>query len=495
MLLGVLVGAPSALGAPSAWWHVTSGSRPALLQRAAVGASQVDKLTVSGVGTGVILLKGNEQAGIVSFDASASELQSGLEALYGSGSVEVTGGPVATGTGNLSAGAGTGTITTGSGEVKEVNTTAGVFEEGQEISAAGIPAGTTITKIVGTTLTLSGDATETATERGLRAASKEVKGVTGAFEVGQELSGVSIPKGTTITAVGAGTLTLSQPPTEAGTGVSLGVLAPYTITFKGAFAGEPVALEVLFGEATVTTVTSGRFSGQTVVVTAANLGDADADGESSPVRIVDRLPAGLTAERVEGIAGYQQGIGQPGNSGPVSCEMQEPQVVACSFAGTLPPFDQIEMLVQVSVGGGASSGVNEVSVSGGEAPGTQAARMLRVGSGSTSFGVEEYEQTLEEEGGQPDAQAGSHPFQFTTTLAFNQTSEGEPAALVKDISSDLPAGLIGNPTPFPKCTLAQFATEASCPAQTALGVAMVSIKEPTTFGGNNHIGTFTVPNL
>jgi hypothetical protein len=45
------------------------------------------------------------------------------------------------------------------------------------------------------------------------------------FKVGQTITGAGIPAGTTITAVGAGTITLSQPATESGTSVALTVAA------------------------------------------------------------------------------------------------------------------------------------------------------------------------------------------------------------------------------------------------------------------------------
>lgn len=56
----------------------------------------------------------------------------------------------------------TGTTTSGSNQVTAASTTAGLIINGTYITGAGIPAGTCITNIVGTTLTLSANATASA---------------------------------------------------------------------------------------------------------------------------------------------------------------------------------------------------------------------------------------------------------------------------------------------------------------------------------------------
>ncbi len=226
-----------------------------------------------------------------------------------------------------------------------------------------------------------------------------------------------------------------------------------------------------------------------IVVTAANLGDATAGGESSPVRMVDRLPAGVVGKSVHGIAGESP---TAGSRGPVTCSLPKPQEAVCEFAsGTLPPYEHIEMLIGVAVENPVEA-VNHLSVSGGGAPSAQISRPLTIAAGPTPFGVEDFEQSLEEPGGGPDTQAGSHPFQFTTTLTLNQTSEALPAELAKDLSFRLPPGLIGNPTPFPRCMLAQFQSSEDCPLDTVVGVAIVTVNEPKIFVGS-HIGTITTP--
>jgi hypothetical protein len=239
-----------------------------------------------------------------------------------------------------------------------------------------------------------------------------------------------------------------------------------------------------------------------IVVTAANLGDANVDASKVPVQIEDKLPPGLKATSIKGIA---ETIGSGGPSTALKCSPKpasEPLV--CSFEGTLAPYASLEVRIGVLVEEAASSGeLNEASISGGQAQSATVKRPLKISSEPTPFGVEDYELALEEEGGASDTQAGSHPFQLTTTLALNQTDHESPVALAKDLKFNLPPGLIGNPTPFPQCTLGQFLTIVPsgskntnpnnlCPSQSAIGVAMATINEPGgTFG--KPLATFMVP--
>jgi hypothetical protein len=218
-----------------------------------------------------------------------------------------------------------------------------------------------------------------------------------------------------------------------------------------------------------------------VVVTAANLGDGAADGETSPIVIVDKLPAGFKPVAIRGIVGQSEGKPLPGS---VVCSLAS---LTCSYAGRVPAFEQIEVRIKVQVLEGAESGVNEARVSGGGAPDAVVSRPLSVSEEPASFGVEDYELGFEEEGGVSDTQAGSHPFQFTTTLALNQAAGAQPVAMAKDLHFKLPAGVIGNPTPFAQCSLARFLTRVGgkdneCSPDTMVGIARIMFNEPTALG-------------
>jgi hypothetical protein len=281
---------------------------------------------------------------------------------------------------------------------------------------------------------------------------------------------------------------------------------PYVITFPGqapkppgegglfpgtVFASGTLAAQEVFGskealscegavgasctaEASSTEVAKGKPDAQ-IIVTAANLGDANANGEATPVKLSDELPSGLKAVSIEAFAGNKSV-----SPGPVNCSLAS---LTCTFAKLLPPFDQIEVRIGVLVQGASNGELNEARITGGQAQQASVAHPITVSSEATPFGVDDYELTPEEEGGASDTQAGSHPFQLTTTLTLNQTADAKPAGLPKDTSFKWPPGLLGNPTVVQRCSLGDFLKFRgeefvnACPPQTAVGVAMITINE------------------
>jgi hypothetical protein len=272
---------------------------------------------------------------------------------------------------------------------------------------------------------------------------------------------------------------------------------PYVIAFTGELADQPVepmkgisllSCEGAIGEGCTQEVTllekvKGRHDGE-VVVMAENLGDKYADGATSPISITDNLPKGLKAVGIEGVTSKELI-----SSSQVECSLKS---VSCTYMKSLSPYETIEVRVFVAVKPGAVSGEeNEASISGGDAATSRTVkRHIEIGGGEAQFGVEDYGLVAEEVGGASDQRAGSHPFQLTTTLDLNENGEALPAgAQTKDLWFELPPGLIGNPTPLPRCTDAQFSnppasTFNDCPPQTAVGVANVRFNEPRALGLN-----------
>jgi uncharacterized repeat protein (TIGR01451 family) len=232
-----------------------------------------------------------------------------------------------------------------------------------------------------------------------------------------------------------------------------------------------------------------------IIVAATNIGDASMS--SKPITITDSLPAGLTVQSISFLAPQFSGA----NLGEFLCTTTP---VSCTFPGLLGvlspaplrPYERIEMKIAVKVEGAESDGDNEVNISGGGAPSAVVRRPVIVDDAPTLFGIDDYMLALENEGGSPDTQAGSHPFQLTNIIALNRTTEDflGPPGLPRDLRFNLPAGLVGNPTPLPQCTDLEFTTLVEdlgttvnlCSANTAVGVAIVSFAtnngEPTNHG-------------
>jgi hypothetical protein len=236
-----------------------------------------------------------------------------------------------------------------------------------------------------------------------------------------------------------------------------------------------------------------------VSVIAENLGDAPES--TGTVTVTDRLPAGLSVQgvsffgRFEGSSGVDLAeLGLCETAGrSVSCHFPTEE-----FGIPINPYDYMELRITVRNEGASTGAENEVTAvsSGRTLPPKVLERPIKVGDGPTPFGIEDYEMNAEEESGAPDTQAGSHPFQLTTTLQLNQPADPKKlTAKAKDLAFKLPPGLIGNPTPFPQCTLSQFssyfagygATLNLCAPKTVVGVALITIFEDKFLGGVNSI--------
>ncbi len=226
-----------------------------------------------------------------------------------------------------------------------------------------------------------------------------------------------------------------------------------------------------------------------IILIVNNLGDADAVGSTSPITISDGLPAGLTATSIKG------GAGSAGVGGPATCSLTS---LSCTFAESIEPYAGVYVEITVKVAASAQSAMNAVAVSGGGARSVSVSLPVRVQPGAVPFGMEHYEMNAEGPEGLLETQAGSHPFQLTTTLSLNtKLGSGKeepgvhPAGMAKDLTFHLPPGLIGNPTPFPKCSDRQFTSKPGgeavvineCPVETVVGVAIVTVRFGNASGG------------
>ena len=159
-----------------------------------------------------------------------------------------------------------------------------------------------------------------------------------------------------------------------------------------------------------------------IVVVASDLGDGPAIGSSGePIVISDRLPAGLKATAITA----------QGEHTAESCSLEPLQ---CTFTGTLYPYERLSIAIRVKVeepAGTVTTLPDEMSVQGGGAPhGSSSTQQLNVSGAPTPFGVQTsgYELAPYNPDGTPATQAGSHPFELTSTLVINQVGESAGAS-------------------------------------------------------------------
>ncbi len=287
----------------------------------------------------------------------------------------------------------------------------------------------------------------------------------------------------------------------------------------GSLAAAPASAQSPWWRISSTSRPSALQAGKTgvLVIVVENVGDVVADATREPLVIADTLPLGLRATGASAINEFLN------EAAGVPCKLREAgAAVACTFSGApsevpdeqfekylggLPPFQAIELRIPVDVSETASECEphslvcerNLVSVSGAAAPAASLSRPVVVGS-PPSFGVADYELDPEEEGGTPDTQAGSHPFQVAFDLVFDQDlEEGEvgtpvprpivdPIALTKDLRLTLPPGFVGDPSAIPQCPASKFLHYVArpygdeCPADTAVGVVTLAYNLPAAIG-------------
>ncbi len=230
-----------------------------------------------------------------------------------------------------------------------------------------------------------------------------------------------------------------------------------------------------------------------ITVSAGNVGDTEAKG---PIRVIDTFPAGVEATAIRqvesnfgGTYRYTNGEEQSG----FKCTVKSTQVVECTMSNGLEPFETIYFLIKVKTSHPAVPAANAVEVYEGAQLAGEQRKDLAFGA-APQYGIEPegLRVSPENEEFQPEDLSGAHPFQLTTTVNFNETlqkngpgTETLPSApaLSKNLTFNLPAGLVGRASAVPECTDAQFGVQEvnnrnSCPEDTVIGVADVAVNDP-----------------
>jgi uncharacterized repeat protein (TIGR01451 family) len=205
----------------------------------------------------------------------------------------------------------------------------------------------------------------------------------------------------------------------------------------------------------------------TVAVDVYNIGAAAATG---PATVTDTLPEGIVGSSSEGW------LCTSGSPATCTYELGKPPELLAAGA-----TEEIPLAVEVKAGAAEGVFPNRVSVSGGGAVGeVTSSSSLTIGRAQAGFGFADANVWFANADGTLDTQAGSHPYSVITTYSLNVGSETYPAdnEEPRDLTVNLPPGLIGDERAAPRCTRQQFDSE-ECPASTQVGVAPTGF----AFGG------------
>jgi hypothetical protein len=199
----------------------------------------------------------------------------------------------------------------------------------------------------------------------------------------------------------------------------------------------------------------------------------------SVVTVTDALPPGVTATGVSARGEAANGNGLPKYEmtctiAPVTCTYEEDPSRGAVLAGAT-----IVVTITVSIQAGLPTlEANSATVSGGGAPSASTQETTPIDAEPVPFGLSLFDAGIFDEGGNAETQAGAHPYELTTNLAFNVSArEGPPSeeplanATPKDLEVAFPPGLIGNPNAVPQCSQQAFLEleVLNCPLDSQVG--------------------------
>jgi hypothetical protein len=284
----------------------------------------------------------------------------------------------------------------------------------------------------------------------------------------------------------------------------------------------------------------------------ANIGDEAADGTGGePVVFTAALPPqmsveGLQAESLFGIQ-HSEGITIPSGGfgildpallgwhcsgdGPGSPpSIEGAQNISCSIPLTigshqmlmgngLPMKPTINVHVAPDAAETAPGGtlVSHFTLSGANTPATSTAELTRVAP-QAAFGIDSFDMGPTDQSGKAFAKSGGFPFGLTTDLDFNTRhnprifagepglklgggpafQDASPVEAVRDVSVDLPPGLVGQAGSLPQCTTERLSTgdlnvTPDCPADSQIGTILIKLNPH--LDGTSLAGPFAIYNL
>jgi hypothetical protein len=103
------------------------------------------------------------------------------------------------------------------------------------------------------------------------------------------------------------------------------------------------------------------------------------------------------------------------------------------------------------------------------------------GTANAAMTIEGFGGSVLDEAGQPEHQAGAHPFEADTRFSFPMDAEGLSEEDLKTSVVHLPPGFVGNPLAAPRCEIGRTVNIAFpanlCPASSQVGTVSIGLKE------------------
>ncbi len=222
---------------------------------------------------------------------------------------------------------------------------------------------------------------------------------------------------------------------------------------------------------------------------------------SEPVTVTDTLPGGVKATEAGG-SEFDKVVHE-------RWKCTGTTVVKCTnIPAELPAIDPGDsegsigvqsIAIAIDVPGASPTVPNQVTISGGgAASAASVSEPLSVSSTPAGFGFAGFTGWFSNGNGTIDTQAGSHPYELTVPLDFNTVEpeeEPEPAGgEARNITVELPPGLIGDPQAVPRCPRQQFDARR-CPADTQIGfdTAYIAGTEPDPLPVYNLVAPSSLP--
>jgi hypothetical protein len=204
------------------------------------------------------------------------------------------------------------------------------------------------------------------------------------------------------------------------------------------------------------------------LVQIKNVGNAPSDG--TPISVVAGLPQGVTAVSAE----FQpEAFEEPGQLSPCVPADGSPALtgassVRCEGSAMQAPYgNQFQSLlltvhIDLNVKDGTILTSSFTVSGGGTSVVTSVADATRVNASPLPFGIDAFDAAAVDSSELPSVQAGAHPANLRVSLDFNTLDDSVagsawPVEPLKDASTDLPAGFIGNPQVVDDCSAIQLA--------------------------------------